>query len=90
MVACGHLLALAALLPGKNLCPQDERFAPQPVWTCWKREESVAAVETRAPDCSALSPLVVPTTLSQFLHVYDIDELFHNDLFICRQFNIKV
>ena len=61
MEVSGELHFMGALHWGKEAA-----WAPQPVWTFWKREKSVASAGIQTPDRAAGNLVAVLTAVSQF------------------------
>jgi hypothetical protein len=56
---------------GKTSVPNEQEagFAPEPVWTFWRREKSVATAGIQTPDCTTHSLTAISTTLYQLRFV---------------------
>jgi hypothetical protein len=66
----GQLHASAALSPKKKL-PEtivyEAEWAPEPIWTLWRRQKSLASAGIRAP---VVKPVTMPVELSRHLPFY--------------------
>jgi hypothetical protein len=56
MEVSGQLYDPAALLPGPIV--QEAVWAPELIWTLWKKEESLALVRNRTPDSAVVQAVV--------------------------------
>jgi hypothetical protein len=59
MEVSGELDAPAALPPGEEPTGQEAGWAPEPVWTLWRRETSLVLAGTKTP---VVQPVARPYT----------------------------